>query len=85
MHLQLIQDFDKNIFRILCMHRIILNQKHSMHIDHQLGQLHEHQGYNILCAQPWINGQSAGKSWTSGKETREMWWQIKEDNILNNV
>ena len=62
-----------------------IESKHSMHIDHQLGQLHEHQGYNILCAQPWINGQSAGKSWTGGKETREMWWQIKEDNILNNV
>jgi hypothetical protein len=52
------------------------------HIDHMLGSLHEHQReYRILCAQPWICGQAAGKSWTCGKDVGEMWWIMPEDNI----
>lgn len=59
-----------------------IETKHSYHIDHQLGQLHQHQDYTILCAQPWINGQAAGLSWTSGRKTGENWWKISEEQVL---
>lgn len=53
------------------------------HIDHQLGVLHESGEHKILAAQPWVCGQAAGKSWTSGKLTKELWWNIKEGNIVS--
>lgn len=51
------------------------------HIDHQLGVLHEKGEYNILAAYPWLCGQAAGKSWTSGRDVKEMWWHIQENQI----
>lgn len=58
-----------------------IEAKSNFHIDHQLGILHQHQNYSILAAQPWINGQGAGLSWTCGRKTGEHWWKIKEDEI----
>jgi len=58
-----------------------IEAKSNFHIDHQLGILHQHQNYSILAAQPWINGQGAGLSWTCGRKTGENWWKIKEEQI----
>lgn len=58
------------------------------HIDHQLGNLHEPTSsggggtYKILAAHPWICGQDAGVSWTSGRKTGKNWWDIKEHQIM---
>jgi GR25 family glycosyltransferase involved in LPS biosynthesis len=46
-----------------------------MHIDHQLGKLHELRQHKILAVEPWICGQAASSSNISGKSTRENWWQ----------
>lgn len=59
-----------------------IEAKGNFHIDHQLGILHQHQNYKILAAQPWINGQGAGLSWTCGRKTGENWWKINEEQIL---
>ena len=59
-----------------------IDAKSNFHIDHQLGILHQHQNYKILAAQPWINGQGAGLSWTCGRKTGENWWKINEQQIL---
>jgi len=59
-----------------------IEAKSNFHIDHQLGILHQHQNYKILCAQPWINGQGEGLSWTCGKKTKEQWWKINEAQVL---
>lgn len=58
-----------------------IDAKSNFHIDHQLGILHQHQNYTILAAQPWVNGQGAGLSWTCGRKTGENWWKIKEEQI----
>jgi hypothetical protein len=48
--------------------------KFYMHIDHQLGKLHELRQHTILAVDPWICGQAASSSNISGKQTQENWW-----------
>ena len=60
-----------------------INYNFHAHIDHQLGVLHEKGEYKILAANPWINGQAAGKSWTSGNETKDEWWQLAAKDIVH--
>ena len=59
-----------------------INYNFHAHIDHQLGVLHERGQHKIYAVDPWINGQAAGKSWTSGKETKDEWWQLSPKQIL---
>lgn len=45
-----------------------------MHIDHQLGLLHERREDRILAANPWLCGQAAGSSNITGTEKPEEFW-----------
>lgn len=45
-----------------------------MHIDHQLGKLHEKREHMILATNPWLCGQGASSSNISGKTNSELWW-----------
>ena len=52
-----------------------IHAKSDMHIDHQLGVLHERKEDIILGAHPWICGQAADSSNITGSEKEEEWWQ----------
>jgi hypothetical protein len=48
-----------------------------LHIDHQLGRLHEWRQHRILAIDPWLCGQGGGKSNISGEENQTQWWLDK--------
>jgi hypothetical protein len=55
-----------------------IESKEPLHIDHQLGRLHEWRQHRILAIDPWVCGQSSGKSSISGGENaHDMWWPDK--------
>jgi hypothetical protein len=62
-----------------CSHSCACDKKSpfTMHIDHQLGKLHELNQYCIVAAEPWICGQAASSSNISGRQTQENWWNSK--------
>lgn len=52
-----------------------IDAKNDMHIDHQLGVLHERKQNHILAIHPWICGQAADSSNITGSQKSEEWWQ----------
>lgn len=55
-----------------------IESKEPLHIDHQLGRLHEWRQHRILAIDPWVCGQSSGKSSISGGENaHDVWWPDK--------
>jgi len=54
-----------------------IESKEPLHIDHQLGRLHEWRQHRILAIDPWVCGQAAGKSDISGADNEPKWWTSK--------
>lgn len=52
-----------------------IRAKSDMHIDHQLGVLHERKQDIILGVHPWVCGQAADSSNITGSVKEEEWWQ----------
>jgi len=52
-----------------------IDAKGDIHIDHQLGTLHERRENIIIAAHPWMCGQAEGSSDILGDVKEEEWWQ----------